>query len=96
MRTSCALRWLVSQQDSQGFLGGKANRYARMYCHGMATIALGEAYGMTKDRALREPPFADLFVTYLLTHIIRVEGDLVEVERRITDLKNIVAYILSQ
>ncbi len=50
-----ALRWLVSQQDAQGFLGGKANRYARMYCHGMATIALGEAYGMTKDRALREP-----------------------------------------
>jgi hypothetical protein len=50
-----ALRWLVSQQDAQGFLGGKANRYARMYCHGMATIALGEAYGMTRDHALREP-----------------------------------------
>ncbi|MBI3863318.1 MAG: hypothetical protein HY290_15615 [Planctomycetia bacterium] len=50
-----ALRWLISQQDAQGFLGGKANRYARMYCHGMATIALGEAYGMTKDRTLREP-----------------------------------------
>ena len=50
-----ALRWLVAQQDSQGFLGGNANKYARMYCHGMATIALGEAYGMTKDRTLREP-----------------------------------------
>ncbi len=50
-----ALRWLIAQQDSQGFLGGKANKYARMYCHGMATIALGEAYGMTKDRTLREP-----------------------------------------
>ena len=50
-----ALRWLVAQQDSQGFLGGRANKYARMYCHGMATIALGEAYGMTKDRTLREP-----------------------------------------
>lgn len=49
------LRWLVAQQDSQGFLGGGANKYARMYCHGMATIALGEAYGMTKDRTLREP-----------------------------------------
>jgi hypothetical protein len=50
-----ALRWLVAQQDSQGFLGGRANPYARMYCHGMATIALGEAYGMTKDNTLREP-----------------------------------------
>ncbi len=50
-----ALRWLVSQQDSKGFLGGRSNRYARMYCHGMATIALGEAYGMTKDPTLREP-----------------------------------------
>jgi hypothetical protein len=50
-----ALEWLVSQQDSQGFLGGRSNQYARMYCHGMATIALGEAYGITKDAALREP-----------------------------------------
>jgi hypothetical protein len=49
------LRWLVAQQDSQGFLGGNSNKYARMYCHGMASIALGEAYGMTKDRTLREP-----------------------------------------
>jgi hypothetical protein len=50
-----ALRWLIAQQDSQGFLGGQANPYARMYCHGMATIALGEAYAMTKDPLLREP-----------------------------------------
>ncbi|MCY2962241.1 MAG: hypothetical protein NT069_01080 [Planctomycetota bacterium] len=61
------LKWLVAQQvqwkskdpDSKrlndGFLGGKANRFARMYCHGMATIALGEAYGMTRDPELREP-----------------------------------------
>jgi hypothetical protein len=50
-----ALGWLVSQQEANGFLGGRSNQYARMYCHGMATIALGEAYGMTKDPALREP-----------------------------------------
>lgn len=49
------LRWLVSQQTEDGFLGGKAARYARMYCHGMATIALGEAYAMTNDPALRGP-----------------------------------------
>jgi hypothetical protein len=50
-----ALHWLIGQQDSMGFLGGQANSYARMYCHGMATIAIGEAYGMTKDSKLREP-----------------------------------------
>ena len=50
-----ALRWLIRQQSEDGFLGGKANRYARMYCHGMATIALGEAYGMTHDESLKEP-----------------------------------------
>lgn len=49
------LRWLVSQQDAEGFLGGRANKYGRMYCHGMATIALGEAYGITKDPQLRGP-----------------------------------------
>jgi hypothetical protein len=50
-----ALRWLIRQQTTDGFLGGRANRYARMYCHGMAAIALGEAYGMTRDPTLRDP-----------------------------------------
>ncbi|TWU06803.1 hypothetical protein CA54_52020 [Symmachiella macrocystis] len=50
-----ALRWLIRQQDGDGFLGGNATHYAKMYCHGMATIALGEAYGMTQDPTLREP-----------------------------------------
>lgn len=50
-----ALRWLIAQQTSEGFLGGKAHHFARMYCHGMATIALGEAFGMTNDASLREP-----------------------------------------
>lgn len=50
-----ALRWLIRQQRSDGYLGGKAGRYAQIYCHGMATIAIGEAYGMTNDPTLREP-----------------------------------------
>lgn len=50
-----ALQWLVRNQGADGFLGGNANRYGRMYCHGMATIAIGEAYGMTHDNTLREP-----------------------------------------
>lgn len=44
-----ALRWLVSQQQENGFIGGDALRYDKMYCHGMATLALGEACGMTRD-----------------------------------------------
>ena len=54
-----ALNWLIRQQESNGFLGGGASRYARMYCHAIATYALAEALGMQTDRAsdrrLREP-----------------------------------------
>ncbi len=49
------LRWLIRRQRADGYLGVTRNRYAAMYCHGMATIALGEAYGMTHDESLREP-----------------------------------------
>jgi hypothetical protein len=44
-----AIRWLVRQQTPDGFLGGKATRYEKMYCHGMATYALAEALGMSSD-----------------------------------------------
>lgn len=50
-----ALRWLIRGQTADGMLGGTSNYYGQMYCHGMATIALGEAYGMTQDSKLREP-----------------------------------------
>lgn len=54
-----ALRWLVDNQTADGFLGGKAGHYDRMYCHAMATYAIAEAYGMqndpTTDTRLREP-----------------------------------------
>lgn len=44
-----ALKWLIGQQQSNGYLGGKATRYDMMYCHAMATFALAEAYGMQGD-----------------------------------------------
>jgi hypothetical protein len=47
-----ALDWLLKQQDEEGYLGGwKGN----MYSHAIATIALCEAYGVTKDAKLKEP-----------------------------------------
>lgn len=45
------LEWLKSQQGPGGDMRGRET----MYSHGIATIALAEAYGMTHDEALREP-----------------------------------------
>lgn len=50
-----ALDWLVSQQMESGELSGGATGYGRMYCHGIATIALCEAYGVSKDPKLKAP-----------------------------------------
>jgi len=47
-----ALDWIISHQDEQGSLSGDAGRYARMYCHGMATYALAEALGMQTNMAM--------------------------------------------
>jgi len=46
---SKAIDWLIRQQDQQGSLAGSATKYARTYCHAMATYALTEAYGMQSD-----------------------------------------------
>jgi len=45
-----ALYWLMRNQKRDGDLS--AGGMPRMYAHGMATIALCEAYGMTKNKAL--------------------------------------------
>jgi hypothetical protein len=47
-----SLDWLIRQQAEDGNLCGEARHYARMYCHGMATYALAEAYGMQKEALL--------------------------------------------
>jgi hypothetical protein len=52
--------WLVRHQKPNGDLfamadGSEGTRYAWFYSHGIATIALCEAYGMTHAPELREP-----------------------------------------
>ena len=56
------LRFLIAAQMPSGDLAGPKQigsgddvRYARMYCHGMATLALAEAFSMTGDRRLLDP-----------------------------------------
>lgn len=50
-----AIEFLIARQKPDGSLAGDAEFFAALYCHGMATIALGEACGMTGDERLREP-----------------------------------------
>ena len=49
------LQFLIRQQAKDGNLSGGATRFAAMYCHGIATLALSEAYAMTGDDRLRAP-----------------------------------------
>ncbi len=56
-----AIDWLVAQQGENGYLGG---RPGMMYSHAIATIALCEAYGLTKDRNLKAP--AERAIAYTL------------------------------
>ena len=59
---SKALAWMLKQQKANGDLRG--GRGGRMYCHGIAAIALCEAYGLTKDPKLKEP--ATLAIDFIL------------------------------
>ena len=46
------LEYLMSEQGADGNLAGRATLFAKMYCHGMAALALCEAYAMTGDARL--------------------------------------------
>ena len=48
------LEYLMRTQAPDGNLGGHAAAFEFMYCHAMATCALSEAYGMTRDERLRD------------------------------------------
>jgi hypothetical protein len=47
-----ALEYLVREQKTDGSLAGDAKLFAMMYCHGMAGLAISEAYAMTGDHRL--------------------------------------------
>ena len=47
-----ALKFLMSQQKSNGDLSGNAKLFAKMYCHSMALLALSEALATTGDNRL--------------------------------------------
>lgn len=47
------LDWLIENQASNGDLFAAESEFAQFYSHGMAAIALCEAYGMTKDQSLK-------------------------------------------
>ncbi len=49
------IEWLVDRQKTDGDLFVDNSEFVWLYSHGMAAIALCEAYGMTKDPALKEP-----------------------------------------
>jgi hypothetical protein len=50
-----ALEFLIGQQRPDGDLAGSAELFARMYCHAISMLAIGEAMAMTGDERLREP-----------------------------------------
>jgi hypothetical protein len=58
------LQFLLNQQSRNGNLSGGAQLFSAMYCHGMATFALSEAYAMTGDDRLR--PAVGRAVNYIL------------------------------
>ena len=51
-----AVKWLVKQQDTIGFMAQRAHGNERMYAQAQGTIALCELYGMTRDYWIR--PYA--------------------------------------
>jgi len=58
------IEFLIGSQSRDGNLSGDATLYAKMYCHGMASLALSECYAMTGDARLR--PHVEQAVAYSL------------------------------
>jgi len=56
------LEYLLQKQQSDGSLAGDARLFARMYCHGIASLAVSEAYAMTGDYRLQ--PYTQRAIEY--------------------------------
>jgi hypothetical protein len=63
-----ALDYLLRIQKEDGDLSGRG----KMYCHSIASIALCEAYGISKDKRLREP--AERSIAYTLAAQSKSKG----------------------
>lgn len=48
------LEFLLDSQSADGNLAGESELFAAMYCHGIATLALSEAYALTGDERLKQ------------------------------------------
>ncbi|MBW3596671.1 MAG: squalene--hopene cyclase [Planctomycetes bacterium] len=59
------LEYLLRTQRGDGDLSGDAEFFARMYCHGMASLALSEALALTGDRRLQ--PYVERGVAFSLS-----------------------------
>lgn len=66
------LEFLLRSQRGDGSLAGDARLFASMYCHGMAGLALGEAYAVTGDHRLK--PFVERAAAYSLNSQDRRSG----------------------
>jgi hypothetical protein len=55
---------LISRQAADGSLAGPASASEAMYCHGIATLAICEAYALTRDPRLK--PAAEAALAYTL------------------------------
>ncbi|MBC8356612.1 MAG: hypothetical protein H8E66_31940 [Planctomycetes bacterium] len=66
------LEFVLGKQATDGNLAGSAKLFARMYCHGMATLAISEAYAMTGDHRMRV--FVERAVQYTIDSQDRTTG----------------------
>jgi hypothetical protein len=63
------MEYLLSSQAEDGNLGGNAELYAFMYCHGIATLALSEGYAMTGDHRMEPGVRAAIGYTVSAQHL---------------------------
>lgn len=67
-----ALEYLIGKQKSDGNMAGNARMFASMYCHGMATLAISEAFAVTGDHRLK--PYVQQAVNYTVASQLRDGG----------------------